>query len=154
MKSLHCLGYAAIAGAIALATTTASSAGENDLRYAPSGVIENAPFSEAVTVGKLVFLSGQIGTDASGKLVTGGITAEAQQTMENIRMAAGKNGSSMQHMVKCTVFLADISEWQAFNKVYVTFFDQHRLPARSALGASGLALGARIEVECIAALIG
>ncbi len=139
------------AGMFLLGHQTAE-AGENDPRYTPSGVIENAPFSEAVTIGNLVFLSGQIGTDATGKLVPGGIAAETRQTMENIRIAVEKNGSSMDRIVKCTVFLADIGEWPAFNEIYVTFFSPDRRPARSALGASGLALGARTEVECIAAL--
>jgi reactive intermediate/imine deaminase len=141
-----------VAGMFLLGHQTAQ-AGENDPRYTPSGAIENAPFSEAVTVGRLVFLSGQIGTDATGRLVPGGIAAETRQTMENIRVAVERNGSSMDHIVKCTIFLADIGEWQAFNEVYVTFFKKSRLPARSALGASGLALNARTEVECIAAVV-
>lgn len=141
-----------IAAGMFLLSHQTAEAGENDPRYTPSGAIENAPFSEAVTIGNLVFLSGQIGTDATGRLVPGGIAAETRQTMENIRIAVEKSGSSMDRIVKCTVFLADIGEWRAFNDVYVTFFSPGRLPARSALGASGLALGARTEVECIAAL--
>jgi enamine deaminase RidA (YjgF/YER057c/UK114 family) len=69
--------------------------------------------------------------------------------MENIKAALGRLGSSMDEVVKCTVFLADISEWAAMNEVYVEYFPNN-LPARSALGASGLALGARTEIECIA----
>ena len=144
------LVFLVIAG-ILLSSAQAARAGERDPQYFPSDVIENAPFSDAVIVGNMAYLSGQIGTDTSGKLVPGGITAEARQTMENIKAAAERYGSSMDRIVKCTVFLADISEWQAFNAVYVTFFDKN-LPARSALGVSGLALGARTEVECIAAL--
>ncbi len=150
MKQRHGLRYAAIGAAILLAANPAANAAD-DPHYTPSTAMENAPFSEAVTIGGLVFLSGQIGTDASGKLVPGGIAAEARQTMENIKAAAENNGSSMERIVKCTIFLADVGEWQAFNEVYVTFFASNRLPARSALGASGLALGARTEVECIAA---
>lgn len=140
------------AAGILIFSAQAVQAGESDPQYFPSDVIENAPFSDAVITGNLLFLSGQIGTDASGKLVPGGITAEARQTMRNIKATAERYGSSMDRIFKCTVFLADIGEWQAFNKVYVTFFEKDRLPARSALGVSGLALGARTEVECIAAL--
>ena len=108
------------------------------------------PFSPAVHANGFVYLSGQVGTDASGKLVAGGITAETRQVMENIRGVVQANGSSMDRVIKCTVFLADMSEWGAMNEVYVTFFAADKRPARSAMGASGLALGARVEIECIA----
>jgi len=109
------------------------------------------PFSEAVRVGNMLYLSGQIGIVPGGmKLVPGGIREEARQTMENIRISLEANGYAMTDLVKCTVMLADISEWGTFNEVYRTFFSG-RYPARSALGANGLALGARVEVECIAA---
>jgi 2-iminobutanoate/2-iminopropanoate deaminase len=108
------------------------------------------PFSEAVRVGNIVYLSGQIGViPGSDKLVDGGIQAEARQTLENIRTSLEAHGLSMEHVVKCTVMLADIAEWAAFNDVYKTFFAPP-YPARSAFGATGLALGARVEVECIA----
>ncbi len=81
--------------------------------------------------------------------MAGGIVPETRQTMENIRAELERNGSSMSRVVKCLVMLADISEWGAMNQVYVTFFPS-RLPARSAIGASGLALGARVEIECLA----
>lgn len=108
------------------------------------------PFSPAVHANGFVYLSGQVGTDASGKLVAGGITAETRQVMENIRAVVQANGSSMDRVIKCTVFLADMSEWGAMNEVYVTFFAADKRPARSAMGANGLALGARVEIECIA----
>ena len=110
------------------------------------------PFSPAVRVGDLLFLSGQIGTDASagGTLVPGGIGPETRRTLENIRDVLQRTGSSMDRVVKCTVMLADMREWDAMNVVYAEFFPRNK-PARSALGASGLALGARVEIECIAA---
>lgn len=112
----------------------------------------NLPFSEAVRVGNMLYLSGQIGVvPGSLKLVPGGIKEESRQTMENIRISLEAHGASLRDVVKCTVMLADISEWGAFNDVYRTFFSE-RYPARSALGANGLALGARVEVECMAAL--
>ena len=113
------------------------------------GESSNLPFSEAVRVGNVLYLSGQIGLDNSGKLVSGGIAAETRQTLENIKVVLERYGSSMEKVVKCTVMLADIREWDEMNKVYLTFF-HNELPARSALGASGLALMARVEIECIA----
>ena len=109
------------------------------------------PFSPAVRTGGTLYLSGQIGTDSTGRVVRGGVQAETRQAMENIRSLLLRAGSSMERVVKCTVFMADMREWSAMNDVYVTFFDAARRPARSAMGASGLALDARVEIECIAA---
>ena len=108
------------------------------------------PFSPAVRVGDLLYLSGQIGTDSTGKVVAGGINAETRQALENIKDVLKRTGSSMDRVVKCTVFMADMSEWATMNEIYVTFFPVHK-PARSAFGATGLALNARVEIECIAA---
>jgi 2-iminobutanoate/2-iminopropanoate deaminase len=116
----------------------------------PQALERGWPFSEAVRAGDLLFLSGQIGTDpATGKVVPGGLGPEAHQTLKNVRDVLERNGSSLADVVKCTVFLVDIAEWPAFNDVYRQFFSQP-FPARSALAASGLAMGARVEVECIA----
>ncbi|MBE2239682.1 MAG: RidA family protein [Caldilineaceae bacterium] len=120
-----------------------------DVEYLASDAMAGLPFSEAVRVGDFLFLSGQLGGDSSGRLAPGGIAAETQQTMENIRATLARHGSSLDRIVKVTVFLADFDEWAEMNRVYVTYFPTH-LPARSALGASGLALGARVEIECIA----
>jgi len=107
------------------------------------------PYSESARVGNLLFLAGQIGEDADGNLVPGGIQAEAEQMMLNIEAALARRGLGMKDVVKCTVFLADIAEWGAFNEIYKKHFS-HPYPARSALGASGLAANARVEMECIA----
>ncbi len=107
------------------------------------------PFSEAVRVGTMLYLSGAIGIDSSGILVPGGIEAETRQAMVNIRSVLERHGSSMDRVIKCTAMLADMGEWAAMNGVYVEFFPRN-LPARSAFGASGLALGSRVEIECIA----
>ena len=110
----------------------------------------NLPFSDAVRVGHLLFLSGQIGiAPGTRDLAPGGIQGEARQTMENIKTVLEANGSSMDRVIKATVMLADISEWPAFNEVYVTYFPGDK-PARSAFAGSGLAFGARCEVEVIA----
>jgi reactive intermediate/imine deaminase len=110
----------------------------------------NLPFSDAVRVGDVLYLSGQVGNlPGTLELVPGGIAAEAHQALENIRSILTRNGSNLERVVKCTVFLANIGDWPAFNQVYVRFFPENP-PARSALGANGLAVGAKVEVECIA----
>jgi 2-iminobutanoate/2-iminopropanoate deaminase len=134
--------------------TTALAQAAAPVEFLNSGKVlpANLPFSEAVRVGNVLYLSGQVGiAPASMKLVPGGIRAEAQQTMENIKTVLEVHGYGLQDLVKCTVMLADMSEWGTFNEVYKSFFTG-RYPARSAFGASGLALGARVEVECIAAV--
>ena len=123
----------------------------SDVEYYTSEILKGLPFSAAVRAGGVLYLSGQIGIDASGKLVPGGISAETRQAMANIRATLEQCGSSLDNVIKATVMLADMNEWSEMNKVYVTYFSKH-LPARSALGANGLALGARVEIECIAVL--
>ncbi len=117
----------------------------------PEAAAKNWPFSQAVRAGDYLFLAGQLGTGADGRLVSGGIVPESRQMMENIKAVLDANGAALGDVVKCTVFLADMAEWPTFNGVYTSFF-QKPYPARSALGAGGLALGARVEVECIAYL--
>ena len=108
------------------------------------------PFSEAVRAGDTLYLSGQVGIKPGTlELVPGGVQAEARQSLDNVKTTLETHGYSLRDVVKCTVMLADISEWAAFNEVYKTFFSPP-YPARSALGANGLAIGARVEVECIA----
>jgi 2-iminobutanoate/2-iminopropanoate deaminase len=128
-----------------------ASESETEIEWLKSPGMEDMdlPFSTAVRVDNLLFLSGALGYDREkGALVEGGIQAETRQTLENISQTLETFGSSMDKVVKCTVFLADMAEWGAMNEVYTTFFPNK--PARSALGASGLALNARTEIECIA----
>lgn len=111
----------------------------------------NLPFSEAVRVGDTLYLSGMLGVKpGTMELVSGGIEAEARQAMENIRQVLGHYDLGLDDLVKCTVMMADIGEWGQFNQVYSTFFGEH-YPARSAFGATGLGLNARVEIDCIAA---
>jgi 2-iminobutanoate/2-iminopropanoate deaminase len=108
------------------------------------------PFSDAVEVGDLVFLSGQVGvTQDTVELVGGGIEPEARQAMENIKSVLERLGLSFKDVVKCTVMIDDMANWPAFNAIYAEYFEGD-FPARSAFGADGLALGAAVEVECIA----
>ena len=110
----------------------------------------SVPFSDAVRVGNILFVSGQLGIiPGKMELVPGGMAAEAKQAIENMRAILEANGSSLNRVVKVTVFLADIEEWGEFNSVYTSYFSEN-LPARSAMGVNGLALGGRLEIECIA----
>jgi reactive intermediate/imine deaminase len=108
------------------------------------------PFCEAVRYGGILYLSGQIGdTGNSDQLVEGGITEQTRQTMLNIKRVLEENGSSLDQVIKCTCMLADIKDWAEMSKAYVEFFPNHK-PARSAFGTTGLALGALVEIECMA----
>jgi len=114
------------------------------------GSLEGLPFSSAVRVDDVLFLSGQIGVlPGTRELVPGGVEAETRQTMENIKTVLAYAGSSLDRVVKCTIFLADFDDYAAMNAVYASYF-AHDPPARSALGANGLAFGAAVEIECIA----
>ena len=146
---------ARIAAAVALlpvlfhaANAPAHDAGSIDfyaVEKAPAGM--KLPFSEAVRAGDMLYLAGMLGTDASGKLVAGGIKPEAKQTMDNISDNLKRHGSSIERLVQCTVALADMADWPAFNEVYRVYF-KDQFPARMAFGAGALALGARVEVQC------
>ena len=128
---------------------------DTDIEYlqAPGTEDLDLPFSSAVKVGNTLYLSGSIGNiPGTMELAAGGIQGETRQTLENISRTLEAFGSSMDRVVKCTVFLADMAEWGAMNEVYRTYFENP--PARSALGASGLALNARVEIECIAMMAG
>jgi reactive intermediate/imine deaminase len=110
------------------------------------------PFSSAVRSGPYLFLSGQIGTkvvDGTPVLVPGGIEPETKQAFQNIKAVLEKANSSLDRVIKCTVMMADMAEWPKMNDVYAKFFPGKK-PARSAFGATGLALNARVEIECIA----
>ena len=139
--------------AVVSSTATPLFANESDSsEYLNSGKVflTNLPFSEAVRVGDTLYLSGQIGiVPGTMKLVPGGLQGETRQTMENIKTSLHAHGYSMNDLVKCVIMLADISQWATFNDIYKTYFDVH-FPARSAFGANGLALGAQVEIECIA----
>ena len=112
--------------------------------------LEGLPFSSAARVGHVLYLSGQIGNvPGTRELVPGGVGAETTQTLENIRSVLEFSGSSLDRVVKCTVFLEDIADYAEMNAAYAAIFTDH-LPARSTVAGSGLALGAKVEIECIA----
>lgn len=148
MRTLLCI----VALMIITGCQTSDKAETEPIEYLTSESTEEMglPFSDAVRVGKTLYVSGQVG-NLPGELVLveGGMEAEARQALENMKRVLEENGSSMNQVVKVTVMLEDISEWTAFNEVYKEYFD-NKLPARSAFGADGLALGARLEIDCIA----
>jgi enamine deaminase RidA (YjgF/YER057c/UK114 family) len=117
--------------------------------FVPMPGRSDLPFSALVRVGPMLYLSGQLGTDSTGHLVSGGIGPETAQALANIAALLEAHGSGMDRVIKCTAMLADMGEWGAMNQEYVKHFPGHR-PARSAFGTTGLAMGGRIELECTA----
>ena len=153
MHSLRLLPLTALVVA-ACATTTqdpprAAAAGATN--QTPAGGVEflgsRGALSQAVRVGNLLYMSGQLGTDSAR-----GITPETRIAMQKIKATVERYGSSMDRVVKCTVFLVDMSEWSAMNAVYTTFFAEDKRPARSAVGTPALVNNGRVEIECIAVL--
>ncbi len=110
---------------------------------------QQLPFSDAVRAGDMVYLSGQIGFSPDGKLPHE-IEAQGKQAMDNVGRVLKTAGLGWSDVAKCTVMLDNMADWPAFNKIYVTYFPDGNFPARSAFGADGLALGALLEIECIA----
>ena len=110
---------------------------------------QRLPFSSAVRAGDTVYLSGSLGIGADGKLGEG-LAAQSKNAMDGLGAALKQAGLGWGDVAKCTVFLADMKDWPAFNQVYVAYFPDGKFPARSAFGANGLAMGALLEVECIA----
>jgi len=135
-----------IAAALAAAPAAAGSSGPvftaSDLPY---------PFSDAVQVGDVLYLSGDVGiADDNKSMVPGGIGPETRQIFKRMKARLAAHGLTFDDVFKCTVMLADIGEWPAFNAIYAEHFRKGRYPARSAMGVNGLALGARVELECLA----
>jgi 2-iminobutanoate/2-iminopropanoate deaminase len=141
----HRIAFIFAAATIAI-TATAAAAEPEFYPRAPIGNI-TPPFSEAVRVGDMLYLSGELGVDATGKIVPGGVKAETKQLMDNIGANLARHHSSFDRVVQCQVALADIADWPAFNEVYKPYFSKH-FPARMAYAASGLALGGKVEVQC------
>jgi 2-iminobutanoate/2-iminopropanoate deaminase len=132
-----------------LATTAAAQQPDKQVIRLP-GSLPGLPFSTATRVGNVLYLSGQIGTlPGTRQLADTGIAKQTQQTLENIKAVLTYAGSSMERVFKCTVFLTNIADFARMNEVYATFFPKDP-PARSTVAGSGLALGARVEIECLA----
>jgi reactive intermediate/imine deaminase len=138
-----------LAGLLLVTVGQAAVAQEKEVLRVP-GAVAGLPFSPAVRVGNVIYLSGQIGNlPGTRTVVPGGVREETRQTLGNIRATLVAAGSGLERVFKCTVYLADISDYEAMNEVYATFFPVDP-PARSTVAGSGLALGARVEIECLA----
>jgi 2-iminobutanoate/2-iminopropanoate deaminase len=159
------LRTAALSGALAALCSTGCTIEERTDRGAepgestrreiiqPEGVARLPVFSSAVRSGDFIFLSGQLGALPGvnpPQLVEGGIEAETRQTFANISAVLEAAGATLADIVKCTVYLVDIDDYAAMNAVYIEYFPDDPT-ARAALAGSGLALGARVEIDCIAA---
>ena len=149
---MHAFLKAALIGVVGFSLWSMTpAAAENDgvQFYNSPAAAAKLPFSQAVRVGDVLYMSGAIGV-LPGKieLVPGGIEPETKQVMNNIREVLNSNGLTFDDVFKCTVMLAHMFNWGAFNRIYVTYFKPERLPARSAFGANGLALDAEVELEC------
>lgn len=145
-------GVRALGAAVLLAATTAcarQAAAVDPVFIQPDGPPAN-PFSPAVRVGDLVFVSGTLGTKPDGTLVPGGIEAETRQVLENIKRTLSAAGLGMDRIVRCQAFIADLKEWPAMNTVYRSYFPNGKFPARTAVQAT-LLFNARVELECVAA---
>lgn len=140
-----------LAAMLAMVASTGAVSATPAVTYFPAPALQGrpAPFSSAVRVGDVMYLSGQIGLAPDGKLPAT-FEGQAKQTMDNVGAALKARGLGWDDVFKCTVMIADMKNWPAFNAVYVPYFKPGRLPARSALGANGLALGAALELECLA----
>ena len=146
---MRLIAAAALLFASAIATAQPS---RQTVEYFPAPQINPttpAPFSSAVRVGDILYMSGAIGIAPNGQLPQG-IEAQTKQMMDNIAAVLTRAGLGWGDVFKCTVMLDNMTDWPAFNRAYVPYFPAGKLPARSAFGADGLALGALVELECMA----
>ena len=150
-------GSAALAGAADSGRPLASAGAGVGAEDSPAGPTylnadpqAGAPYSDAVRVGSMLYLAGNLGLDKDGKLVPGGITGETDRMLQNLKASLERNGSSLDRVVSCIVMLADIRDRDAMNDVYKKYWAPGHFPARSAFGTTGLYLGARVEISCSA----
>jgi 2-iminobutanoate/2-iminopropanoate deaminase len=133
-----------------LALAMGKAAAQDHRVQVPGMAVAGLPFSTAARVGNMLYLSGQIGNlPGTRQLADTGIAGQTRQTLENIKAVLTYAGSSLERVVKCTVFLRDIRDYAQMNEVYATYFPKDP-PARSTVAGSGLVLGARVEIECLA----
>lgn len=110
------------------------------------------PYSQAVKIGNVLYTSGQISLDpATGNLVEGDFSAQARRVFENLRAVLRQGGAEFRHVVKATVYLTDLANFQALNAIYAEAFGDHK-PARTTVEVSALPKGAAVEIDLIASL--
>lgn len=140
---------ALIAAVIALAGPVETAAQQHQVITSP-GAPAGLPFSAATRVGNVLYLSGQIGNvPGTRQLADTGVAGQTRQALENVKALLTQAGSSLERVFKCTVFLSNIADYAKMNEVYASYFPKDP-PARSTVAGSGLALGARVEIECLA----
>lgn len=123
-----------------------------DIVATPKAPPAVGPYSQAVRAGNLIFTAGQIPlSPATGQLVSADISQQTAQVMENIKHILEAAGSSLEQIVKTTLYVTDLADFGAINQVYATFF-VGKPPARSTVQVAGLPLGAKIEIEAVATL--
>ena len=111
-----------------------------------------APFSHAVRAGEYLFITGQMPTrrNDSTKLVDGGIEAQTHQVMKNLLEVLDAAGSSLEKVIFARVYLVNFGDFDKMNRVYASYFEKDKLPARTCIGVTGLAVGASVEIDFIA----
>ena len=139
-----CIGCSSAAPSAAPAPVPGAKSSTMPEFLVPSS--RNSPFSGVVRAGNLLFVAGQIGVDSARS----GIAGETTSAMSKIGQLLQRAGSGLDHVAKCTVFLADMKDWAAMNEAYIKFFPSDKRPARSSFGTTGIAQGGRVEIECIA----
>ena len=112
--------------------------------------IQGAPYSQGIAYGGLVFVSGQLGIDSDGNVVEGGIAEQTEQVMKNLAAILEAGGTSLANVVKATIFLADLDDFQAMNEVYGRHMGDEP-PARATFQVAALPSGVLVEIEAIAA---
>lgn len=138
---------------IAFLLMACSSPQKSEIEFLESKIErrKNAPYSDAVRVGNILFLTGQVGfNNDSLKIAQGGIKAETRQALENIKAVLEAHGSDLEHVVKCTVILTDVNDFSAFNEVFRQYFPKNK-PARTTFVA-GLVIDAKIEIDVTATI--
>ena len=141
---------------VLLTATACVEPADDDAAAAPvvvapeSAVLGDLPFSPGIRAGDFLFLSGAIGnTRGTTELVSDDVGEQTRQTMENLEAVLAADGLGLEDVVKCTVFLTDMADYGAMNEAYAAVWPGSP-PARSTVAGSGLALGAKVEIECIA----
>lgn len=136
--------------ALAFCVMTAAALAEKRETYRDPALPADLPFSSAAIVGDTIYLAGEVGVGKDGMtLVEGGVGAETRQIFRNLEKTLGAVGSDLSDIVKCMVFLDDMSKFAEMNAAYAESLPDPK-PARSTFGVEGLALGASLEIECLA----
>jgi 2-iminobutanoate/2-iminopropanoate deaminase len=118
--------------------------------HAPAAI---GPYSQGIVINNMIYTAGQVAIDPKeGKLIDGGIEEQTRQALENIKAVLEAAGTSLDNVVKTTVFLTYMGNFAAMNTIYGQYFNADPPPARTTIQVAGLPLGAMIEIECVAAL--